>query len=103
MPVDFLTEEEKQRYGRYVGDLSLEQLACYFYLSDSDRTIITEHRGDHNHLEFALQLVTLRFLGLFLSDPPTVSIGAVEYVAKQLSLSNVTCLPRYAERALTLR
>jgi hypothetical protein len=101
VPVEFLTDEEAARYVRYGERLSRLVLEKLFFLDDDDKVLIGRHRGPHMMLGFALQLVTVRFLGTFLNDPLDVPAEVVDYVADQLGIADPSCVKRYIERRST--
>jgi hypothetical protein len=79
--------------------LELEKL---FFLDDADKRLIDRHRGSWSRLGFALQLVTVRYLGCFLAaDPLAVPTEVVDVVAAQLEIADPSCVKRYTERDKT--
>lgn len=103
MPVDFLTPEQKARYGKFAGEPNEVQLARYFHLDQTDLELILDRRGDQNRLGVALQLISVRFLGTFLSDLLQVPTNVQVFIANQLCIEDVNVLADYARRETTKR
>lgn len=103
MPVEFLTDEQKAKYGQFAGEPNEMQLARYFHLDQSDLDFIFRRRGDQNRLGFALQLTSVRFLGTFLSDLASIPSNVQIFVASQLSIKEAGVLADYAQRETTRR
>ena len=82
MPVDFLTTEQTESYGRFTGEPDELQLARYFHLDEADKEFIGKSRGDHNRLGIALQIGCVRFLGTFLTDMNHIPSGVRHFTAR---------------------
>lgn len=87
-------------YGRF-GVYSRVELERFFHLDDEDRRLVAARRRDYNRLGFALQVVTVRHLGMFLSDPLDVPSELVAYPAEQLGIDDPACVKGYIERRET--
>jgi TnpA family transposase len=100
MNLDFLTAEQKAQYGKFSNEPNELQLARYFHLDEADLEFISNRRGDHNRLGFALQITSIRFLGCFVSDLSVVPMNAQHFVTSQLSIE-ISVLSNYAKRTFT--
>nr|SHO14691.1 Transposase Tn3 family protein [Moritella viscosa]SHO15483.1 Transposase Tn3 family protein [Moritella viscosa]SHO18810.1 Transposase Tn3 family protein [Moritella viscosa] len=103
MAVDFLTTDQKTQYGRFCGEPNEVQLTRYFHLDEADMAFILKRRGDKNRLGFALQLTSVRFLGTFLSDIAQAPVNVQTFIARQLSVTDLSVLTNYAQRETTKR
>lgn len=97
MPSRFLSDEQRARYGRYAGAPNDEQLARHFHLDAADRELVGTMRGAHNRLGFAVQLGTVRFLGVFLDDPTQTPPAVITTMARQLGETVPPCLDAYRD------
>ncbi|WP_440107909.1 Tn3 family transposase, partial [Streptosporangium sp. H16] len=96
-----MTDDEAAAYGRFTGPPAQADLERVFFLDDEDRALVGQRRGEHMRLGFALQLVTVRWLGTFLEDPLDVPGAVLEFVAGQLGVEDASQVKRYAERRET--
>ncbi|MFI7454500.1 DUF4158 domain-containing protein [Nonomuraea sp. NPDC049714] len=102
MSFQYLSEEQRARYRRFLTDPSPEDLERFFYLDADALAEVAKKRGPHNRLGWGLQWGTVRMLGTFLADPTgDVPHVAVDYVAEQLGVADPSCIKHYAERLPT--
>jgi Domain of unknown function (DUF4158) len=87
-------------YGRF-GSYSRVEVERFFHLDDEDRRLVAMRRRDYNRLGFAVQMVTVRHLGMFLPDPLDVPLELVEYLAEQLGIDDPSCVKSYLDRRMT--
>jgi TnpA family transposase len=101
MPVDFLTNKQKENYGIFPKLLDLEILHKYFHLDDYDKSLIGNCRRNYNKLGYALQLTTVRFIGVFLANPLEAPEVVKSYLASQLGIKDFVDLDNYLSRKVT--
>ncbi|MBA9050512.1 hypothetical protein BJ996_007243 [Streptomyces phaeogriseichromatogenes] len=102
MPVEFLSDEQAEAYGTFAEEPTSPELERFFFLDDVDRDLIALRRTEHHRLGFALQMCTVRYVGLFLEDPLAVPWPVVEHLAVQLGIEDPSVVKRYTERRQTL-
>jgi TnpA family transposase len=87
MPVDFLTEAERERLNRFPETISHDDVNAYFMLTPADLKLIRKRSGASNRLGCALQLGALRFLGFIPLDLASIPAEVTSYVARQLKVA----------------
>ena len=101
VPVEFLTDDQAEAYGRFREEPTRPELERFFFLDDMDRDLIALRRTRCHQLGFAVQMCTVRYIGVFLEDPLEGPWGVVEYLAGQLGIQDPSCVKGYTERGKT--
>jgi len=96
----FLSDVERSKLSTFPADIPSSDLGRFFTLTKPDLDVLSQQRGDHNRLGFALQLTSLRYLGFIPDDLLTPPDDIVQLLAHQLGAS-VSVLPGYGEREQT--
>ncbi|MFJ2210919.1 DUF4158 domain-containing protein [Streptomyces sp. NPDC101062] len=101
MTVEYLSEDQIARYGRFVGEPSAHELEAFFRLDAVAIEQAAAKRRPHNRLGWAVQWGTVRMLGTFLSAPAEVPPVVAEFVGEQSGVEDPSCLKLYPERLPT--
>ncbi|MCX4596498.1 Tn3 family transposase [Streptomyces sp. NBC_01549] len=101
MTVEYLSEDQIGRYGRFAGEPSVQELEEFFRLDAVALEKAASKRRAHNRAGWAVQWGTVRMLGTFLKVPAEVPPGVAAFVAEQLGIDDPSCLKAYPERLPT--
>ena len=100
MPVDLLTDAERERLSGFPKEVSAEDMYAFFSLTGPDRAVIPANSAPANRLGFVLALCAVRYLGFCPDDLSSCPENALWYVSGQLGLSPEV-LAGYPEREQT--
>jgi len=96
MPVSFLSQAQCNNYAKYPTDLPSDVVDSLFFLDDQDNEWIAKKRGDFSRLGYALQLITVRFIGAFISNLNQIPRVVIERIATQIKVNDAeSCLSMY--------
>ncbi|MEU0375528.1 DUF4158 domain-containing protein [Streptomyces sp. NPDC006283] len=89
MPVEYLSAEQEARYGRFATEPSPGELEQFFRLDTRALELARAKRRPATRLGWAVQWGTVRMLGTFLTEDPTVvPASVVQFVAEQLAFDD---------------
>jgi TnpA family transposase len=98
MPVDFLSDEQVARYGRFAAEPSPGELEMFFRLDERALTHARSKRAPSNRLGWAVQWGAVRMLGAFVTeDLSAVPEVVVRFAAEQVDVDPAE-FGAYAER-----
>jgi hypothetical protein len=99
MPVQILSDAEREAWSRFPERIEEDALGAFFTLRTGESEAIRRQYGDQNRLAVALQVCSLRWLGFIPDDLWSAPERAVSYLAEQLDvaaavLTDYRALPR---------
>lgn len=90
-------------YAAFPPELDRDWLGRVCHLGAAELEQARRRTEDRTRLGYALQLVTVRAIGTFLSNPLAIPAPVVVAVARQLDVPDLTVLEGYSELAVRWR
>ncbi len=100
MPVNWLSEAERERFNNFPQQISEADIIAFFTLTTDDQELINQHHAGSNKLGVAIQLCTLRYLGFIPDELTLIPSSAISFLAQQLGVS-IELINVYGQRDRT--